>query len=311
MKNVLVTGVSGFVGKACYIEAQRCGRFNVTGSVRTSSSLDEKSFFYSGSISSSTDWKVALTDISVVAHIAGMAHGSGADNGQELHEVNCEATLNLAMQAAINGVKRFVFLSSIGVNGTFSNQPFTEEDNPDPTGAYARSKWDAEQGLWRIHEKTGMEIVIIRPPLVYGYNAPGKFGSLVRLVEKCVPLPLGAVKNKRSFVSLDNLVDLIISCFEHPAAANQVYLAGDGEDISTTDLLRGVAKSIGKPSFLVPVPAYMLRFAATALGKKGLADGFLGNLQVDISKARRMLGWEPPFSVEEGHRRCHNKEKLN
>jgi nucleoside-diphosphate-sugar epimerase len=152
--------------------------------------------------------------------------------------------------------------------------------------------------------ETGMEVVIIRPPLVYGPGVKGNFASMIKLVEKGLPLPLGAIHNKRSLVALDNLVDLIITCIEHPAAANQVFLASDGEDLSTTELLQGVGKAMGKPSRLVPVPAGLLMFGATLLGKKAMAQRLLGSLQVDISKARNLLGWQPPLSVEEGLKRC-------
>jgi len=227
-----------------------------------------------------------------------------ADPLAEYRRVNVDGALNLARQAATAGVKRFIFISSIGVNGNINTRPFTEGDTPNPAELYAQSKWEAEQGLWEIQRETGMELVIIRPPLVYGPNAPGNFGSLMRWVEKGVPLPLGAIHNQRSLVALDNLVDLIIACIDHPAAANQVFLAGDGQDLSTTELLRGVARAMGKSSRLIPVPSSLLMLGATLLGKKAVAQRLLGSLRVDISKARNVLGWEPPISVEEGLRRC-------
>jgi len=223
---------------------------------------------------------------------------------REYRLVNVDSTLNLANQAAEAGVKRFIFISSIGVNGVINTQPFTEDDTPNPVDFYAQSKWEAEQGLWEVQRETGMELVIIRPPLVYGPNAPGNFGSLMRWVNKSIPMPLGAIHNKRSLVAVDNLVDLIITCIDSPAAANQVFLAGDGEDLSTTELLRGVAKAAGVSSRLIPVPATVLMFVASILGKKAVAQRLLGSLQVDISKARDLLGWTPPLSVEEGLRRC-------
>jgi nucleoside-diphosphate-sugar epimerase len=253
------------------------------------------------------DWSSVLDEQQVVIHAAARAHvmkDEVADPLSEYRRVNVDGTLNLARQAAAAGVKRFIFISSIGVNGNSNIRPFTENDTPNPAECYARSKWEAEQGLWEIHRDSGMEVVIIRPPLVYGRGAPGNFGSLIRWVEKGVPLPLGAVKNQRSLVSLDNLVDLIIACLDHPAAANEVFLAGDGEDLSTTELLRGVGKAMGKPARLIPVPESMLMAGATLLGKKAIAQRLLGSLQVDISKARELLGWEPPISVEEGLRRC-------
>ncbi len=222
----------------------------------------------------------------------------------DYQRVNVSGTLKLAQQAAHAGVRRFIFISSIGVNGNVSKRPFSADGHPHPAEAYAQSKWQAEQALWGIQKQTGMEVVIIRPPLVYGPDAPGNFGSLVRWVEKGVPLPLGAIHNKRSLVGIDNLVDLIIRCIDHPAAANQIFLAGDGEDLSTTELLRGVGKAMGKPARLIPVPAGLLQFGATLLGKKAMAQRLLGSLQVDISKTCELLDWKPPYTVEEGLRRC-------
>ncbi|AEY02316.1 NAD-dependent epimerase/dehydratase [Oceanimonas sp. GK1] len=229
-----------------------------------------------------------------------------ADPLAEYRKVNVEGTLNLARQAAVAGLKRFIFISSIKVNGeqTLLGKPFTADDAAAPEDAYGMSKWEAEQGLRQLAAETGMEVVIIRPPLVYGPGVKGNFASMIKLVEKGLPLPLGAIHNRRSLVALDNLVDLIITCIDHPGAANQVFLAGDGEDVSTTELLRGVANAAGKPCRLLPVPAGLLQLGATALGKKAVAQRLLGSLQVDISKARNLLGWTPPLSVEQGLKRC-------
>jgi len=262
-------------------------------------------------LESASNWMDALEGVNTVIHTAARAHvmkDEVPDPLAEYRKVNVAGTLNLARQAAQAGVKRFIFISSIGVNGNINICPFTEHDEPSPAEPYAQSKWEAEQGLWDIQRETGMELVIIRPPLVYGANAPGNFGSLVCWIEKGVPLPLGAIHNKRSLVALDNLVDLIVTCIDHPAAANQVFLAGDGQDVSTTELLRGVGRTMGKPARLIPVPAGMLMFGAGFLGKKAVAQRLLGSLQVDISKARSLLGWEPPLSVEEGLRRCFVSE---
>lgn len=246
----------------------------------------------------------------MLIHAAARAHimkDEVADPLAEYRRVNVEGTLNLACQAVAAGVKRFVFISSIGVNGNISTRPFRVDDQPNPAEPYAQSKWEAEQGLMKLAAETSMEVVIIRPPLVYGPDAPGNFGSLVRWIEKGVPLPLGAIHNKRSLVGIDNLVDLIIHCLDHPAAANQVFLAGDGEDISTAELLRGVGRAMGKPARLIPVPAGLLQFGATLLGRKAMAQRLLGSLQVDISKTRELLDWKPPYTVEEGLRRCFER----
>lgn len=260
-----------------------------------------------GELSVDTDWQQAIAGQQVVIHAAARAHiikDEVADPLAEYCRVNVEGTLHLASQAAAAGVKRFIFISSIGVNGNINTHPFTVDDQPNPGEPYAQSKWEAEQGLWKIQQETGMELVIIRPPLVYGPSAPGNFGSLVRWIEKGIPLPLGAIHNRRSLVGIDNLVDLIIRCINHPAAANQVLLAGDGEDLSTTELLRAVGKAIGRPARLIPVPAAVLQCGATLLGKQAMAQRLLGSLQVDISKTCELLDWKPPYTVEEGLRRC-------
>jgi nucleoside-diphosphate-sugar epimerase len=220
--------------------------------------------------------------------------------------VNVQTTLNLARQAAAAGVKRFVFISSIGVNGcqTATGKPFAEAGQSKPYNFYALSKWEAEEGLSRIASETEMEVVIIRPPLVYGLNAPGNFGSLMRAVRRGWPLPLGAVHNQRSLVALDNLVDFIITCITHPQAANQTFLVSDGQDLSTTELVRGMAHAAGLPARLLPVPVWALQAGGALLGKGDAVQRLCGNLQVDISKARRLLGWVPPVSVEEGLRRA-------
>lgn len=217
-----------------------------------------------------------------------------------------ESTLNLAYQAALAGVKRFIFISSINVNGetTSGRNPFTEDDIPNPVGFYALSKWEAEQGLWKVQGETGMELVIIRPPMVYGPKVQGNFGSLMSLVQKGVPMPLGSIQNKISFVALDNLIDLIITCIDHPNAANQVFLAADGQSISTTELLRGLAKAAGVSPRLFPVPASILMFTLGLLGKKAVAEKVLCSREVDICKASDLICWKPTLSLEEGLSRC-------
>jgi len=261
------------------------------------------------SLDANTDWTDSVTDQQVVIHTAARAHimkDEAADPLTEYRRINVDGTLNLARQAAEAGVRRFIFISSIKVNGeqTSFDKPFTAEDLPAPEDAYGISKYEAEQELMQIAADTGLEVVIIRAPLVYGPGVKGNFSSMMQVVKKGFPLPLGAINNLRSLVALDNLVDLIITCINHPAAANQVFLAGDGEDLSTTELLRGVAKAAGVPSRLIPVPASVLMFMASLVGKKEMAQRLIGSLQVDISKARDLLGWTPPLSVQEGLSRC-------
>jgi nucleoside-diphosphate-sugar epimerase len=203
-------------------------------------------------------------------------------------------------------VRRFVFVSSVKVHGeqTASDKPFVETMAPAPKDAYAVSKDEAEQGLRSIASETDMEVVILRPPLVYGAGVGANFAALMRAVDRGRPLPLGAIHNRRSLVALDNLVDFILTCAEHRAAANQTFLVSDGEDLSTTDLVRRLGRAMEAPTRLIPVPAWLLIAGATLLGRRGVAERLCGNLQVDISKARRLLGWSPPIDVDEGLRRA-------
>lgn len=311
MRRIIVTGSSGFVGSAV------CHRLWLDG-VHTEAVMRNKlelpyPALVVGDLATSNGMDCLASSLfpsDVVVHLASRAHVVNEEVLEPIAEyrrINTNVTLELAKQAAQAGIKRFIFISSIGVNGNINTRPFTAEDQPNPAEPYALSKWEAEQGVWQIQQETGMEVVIIRPPLVYGPGAPGNFGSLVRWVEKGIPLPLGAIHNKRSLVGIDNLVDLIIRCTDHPAAAGQVFLAGDGEDLSTTDLLRGVGKAMGKPARLLPVPAGLLQFGATLLGRKAMAQRLLGSLQVDISKTCELLEWKPPYTVEEGLRRCFER----
>ena len=309
--NILLTGANGFIGSRLARVLNSIPEISLSSVVRRRVEITGSYVFQVPSLEANTDWTHLLANQQVVIHTAARAHiikEKAADLLAEYRRVNVEGALNLARQAAAAGVKRFIFISSIGVNGNINTRPFTEWDTPNPAGPYAQSKWEAEQGLWEIQRETGIELVIIRPPLVYGPNAPGNFGSLIRWTEKGFPMPLGSIHNQRSLVALDNLVDLIITCITHPAAANQLFLAGDGQDLSTTELLRRLAKVSGKPSWLIPIPGSILVFVATLLGKKVLAMRLLGSLQVDISKARDLLSWIPPISVEEGLRCCFSKD---
>jgi nucleoside-diphosphate-sugar epimerase len=310
--NIAVTGGTGFIGNAV-ITGLLSQNYHVVAAVRSEDSSVPKGagMIRVGGLSAETDWSSALKRIDVVVHTAARAHimnDSAADPLAEFRKVNTAGTLNLARQAASAGVKRFIFISSIGVNGNCDTHPFTESDIVNPQEPYAVSKWEAEQGLVELGKgrrekgdrRTGMEVVIIRPPLVCGANAPGNFGRLVKWVKRGVPLPLGAVHNKRSFVALDNLVSFIIHCMDHPRAANKVFLISDGEDVSTTELLQKMARAFGKRSLLLPVPVALMTFAAGLLGKKDVADRLFGSLQVDSSKARDLLGWTPVVSMDEG-----------
>ena len=309
-QRVLVTGGQGFVGKALAAGALSNG-FAVRVSSRQKLIAAEARLEHSqvGDLGPATDWLAALQGVNTVVHCAGRAHvmtDTAADPLTAFRTVNSAGTLNLARQAVEAGVKRFVFVSSVGVNGseTALGKPFSEADKSNPHNVYALSKWEAEQGLLHIAAETGLEVVIIRPPLVYGCNAPGNFGSLMRAVQRGWPLPLGAVHNQRSLVALDNLVDFIVTCITHPLAANQTFLVSDGQDLSTTELVRGMARAAGVSARLLPVPVWALQAGARLLGKGDAVQRLCGNLQVDISKARSLLGWVPPISVDEGLRRA-------
>lgn len=300
--NILVTGSTGFIGR------RLCSRLAAEGyllrcAVRSLAKVQADDRICVGDIGPETRWKEGLNGIDAVVHTAAGTHvmaEQAVDPLDEYRRINVHGTLNLARQAAEAGVRRFVFLSSIKVNGerTLSDSPFTPDDVPAPEDPYGISKHEAEQGLQQLAQQTGIDVVIIRPPLVYGPGVKGNFARMIRLVEKGIPLPLGSIRNQRSLVGLDNLVDLIVTCIDHPEAANQIFLAGDGEDVSTPELLRGLAKAMDKPVRLIPVPAEVLMFGATLLRKKAVAQRLLGSLQVDISKAREVLEWEPPMSVE-------------
>jgi nucleoside-diphosphate-sugar epimerase len=307
--NIVLTGATGFLGARVADQVDRQGDLKLTCIVRrTVPTVGERKVVIN-SLTGRTDLSTALKNQEVVIHAAARSHimrEEVADPLRGYRKVNVEGTLNLARQAAAAGVKRFIFISSIKVNGgqTPLGQPFFSHDAPSPEDFYGISKHEAEQGLRELAAETGMEVVIIRPPLVYGPGVKGNFASMINLVGKGLPLPLGAVHNKRSLVALDNLVDLIITCIDHPGAANETFLISDGEDLSTTQLLRGVAEAMGKPPRLIPVPAGLLQFGATLLGKKAVAQRLLGSLQVDISHTQKCVNWTPPLTVKRGLQRC-------
>ena len=297
---ILLTGASGFIGRTLSSKLGNIARNVLRDGVH--SGLHRRNYFYIDALSAHTKWTGAFEDVQTVVHLAARAHildDRSPDPLQAFRDINLDATVHLAKQAALHGVKRFVFLSSIGVNGNQSTHPFTEEDPPRPEEPYALSKWEAEVALRTVGQETGMEIVIIRPPLVYGPHAPGNFGRLTQAVCKSYPLPLGAVHNKRSLVALENLTDFIILCTHHPRAANEIFLISDDQDISTTQLLRFMAKALGKPLCLWPVPPLMMKLGATLVGKRAAAIKLLGSLQIDCSKAKSMLGWKPVVTVQD------------
>lgn len=261
--------------------------------------------FVVGDLEPSTDWSAALNGVAVVVHCAARVHvmvDVAANPLDEFRRINVIGTLNLARQAAAAGVRRFVFISSIKVNGekTERGHSFSADDTPAQVDAYGVSKMEAEQGLLALSVQTGMEIVIIRPPLVYGPGVKANFASMMRWLRRGVPLPLGALHNERSLVALDNLVDLIVTCLTHRSAAGQIFLVSDGEDVSTTELLRRMGQAMGRPACLIPVPESWLKVAAAMVGKEDVAQRLCGSLQVDIEKTRQLLGWKPPLSLDQG-----------
>jgi len=300
---VLVTGGSGFVGMNLCQQLFDTG-VHVRSVGRSKFQAPSASSFTIDGIDANTDWGDALGHVDVVVHCAARVHimdDRSADPLAEFHEVNTCGTLNLARQAAKVGVKRFIFLSSIKVNGEYTTeQRFVSGDTNIPLDPYGLSKYEAERGLLQLAQETGLEVVIIRPPLVYGPGVKANFLSLLRWVHKGIPLPLGMINNKRSFVALDNLVDLICVCIDHPNAKGQIFLVSDDDDLSTTELLQGMAKALGQPSRLIPVPMFVLNCGARLLGKADIAQRLFSSLQVDISKTKQLLGWSPPITVEQG-----------
>jgi UDP-4-keto-D-QuiNAc 4-reductase len=301
---VLVTGASGFVGSALCAHLVAEG-YAVRGTVRNTQGKPLPGVEYQivPDISIGPKWREVLTDINVVVHCAARVHVMKEESVDPLatfREVNVKGTACLAEQAVDSGVKRFIYISSIKVNGeTTTEHPFKADDKPAPQDPYGISKWEAEQVLWEIAEKTSLEVVIIRPPLVYGPGVRVNFLRLMQGIMSGVPLPLGSIDNLRSIVALDNLVDLIETCMNNPHAINQTFLVSDGDDLSTKALFQRTAVALGRPVRLISVPVFLLWAIADLFGKSGFAQRLCGSLQVDISKTQDRLSWSPPISVDE------------
>lgn len=304
MTRVLLTGASGFVGAAVQARLLSDPRYLVRSVYRRlpSQPLARLEVCQVPGLEPQSDWQQALERVDVVIHCAGRVHVMDereVDPLEVFRRVNVRGTLRLAEQAAEAGVRRFIYLSSIKVNGegTLPGHPYTANDVPAPVDPYGISKLEAEQALLMLAAETQMEVVIIRPVLVYGPGVKANFRSMMGWLNRGVPLPLGAITNKRSLVALDNLVDLIVICTHHPAAANQVFLVSDDEDLSMSELLRLMARALGRPARLLPFPMWMLRGVAQLLGKKALSQRLCGSLQVDIKKTKALLEWTPAISV--------------
>ncbi|MES9963882.1 MAG: SDR family oxidoreductase [Candidatus Sedimenticola sp. 20ELBAFRAG] len=303
--NVLLTGATGFVGRAVSQSLVSSG-FSVRGIARTkaSSPVPGVEYALADLANYEFDWMPVLKGVEVVVHLASRVHvmRDRSDDPLSLYRaINTEGTLRLAQKSALAGVRRFIFVSSLKVNGETSNpgKPICADDVEKPTGPYATSKYEAEKGLFELADKTGMEVVVIRPPLVYGPGVRANFERMMYWLSKGLPLPFGSItENRRSLVALDNLVDLIGLCITHPAAVNQVFLASDGEDFSTSELLHKIALLMGVPSRQIRVPVNLLRLISFILGKQELATRLCDSLQVDISKNRDLLGWSPPVTAD-------------
>ncbi len=299
MKTVLVTGANGFVGQAL------CPLLESAGwTVRKTARSPQPGCVVVGEIGPDTDWRAALEGVAAVIHLAARVHVLHDAAGDPLtlyRTVNRDGTAHLAHQAARAGVKRLVYLSSIKVNGeATSNQPFRPPDPANPQDPYGVSKWEAEQELHRIAADTGMEVVILRPPLVYGPGVKANFLRLLTLVERGIPLPLGAVSNRRSLLYLGNLADVIRCCLEHPAAPDRTFLPSDSTPLSSPALVRAIATSLDKSARLLPIPPVLLKLVGWLTGKNAEVTRLLDSLEIDDPGLRNDLGWLPPYTLEQG-----------
>jgi nucleoside-diphosphate-sugar epimerase len=297
---ILVTGATGFIGAGLIARLAHQGRV-IRAATRRDAMGGQPGVeqLVVGDFTGDTEWAPALEGVNTVVHLAGRVHvmrDRSVDPLGEFRRVNVDAALRLARVAAEAGARRFVYLSTIKVNG--ESGVFREADPPSPRDPYAVSKYEAELGLRQISVEAGLEVVIIRPPLVYGPGVRASFLALMRAVARGIPLPFGAVKNRRSMIARDNLVDFIVTCVDHPHAANETFLVSDGNDLSTPELVRRIARAMGRPARIFSISPSLIQAAAGLLGQREVAQRLLGSLQVDISKARQMLGWIPPVSVD-------------
>jgi nucleoside-diphosphate-sugar epimerase len=308
-KIVLVTGANGFVGRATLARLSNDATWTARAAVRrhVANSPAGSETIAVGDLGPDTEWRTAVRNADAVIHAAARVHVMRDTAGDPLalfRRVNVQGTERLAQEAAEAGVRRFVYISSIKVNGesTPLGAAFTERSIPHPADPYGISKHEAETALAEIGRATGMEVVVVRPPLVYGPGVKANFLSMMKWINRGLPIPLGSVHNRRSLVAVDNLADLIVEALGNPRAANQTFLASDGEDLSTSDLMRRVGAALGRPARLVPVPTSLLIASLAAIGKRRIAERLLWSLEVDSSKARSLLDWRPPLTVDAGLR---------
>lgn len=309
LRSVLVTGGTGFVGSALMSELSKL-EYDLRQLVRAEKKQDDSKVnrFYIDGLDSDVDLSDPLKDVDVVIHLAARVHVMDEKNENphaEYRRINVESTMNLARQAAHLGVKRFIFISSVKVNGELTEKDilFRANDKPNPQDPYGISKLEAESALMQLSKETGMEVVVVRPPLVYGPKVKANFLSMMKWLHKSIPMPFGKIDNKRSLVFIDNLVDLLIRLIDHPKAAGQVFLVSDDHDVSTTALLKSMSFALGKKTLLIPVPVFLLQAVFFLMGKSSLSQRLLGSLRLDISKTKEILDWTPPVSFEEGIKR--------
>lgn len=304
--NILLTGFSGFLGTKVMTAIHPNYNLTLVGRTPPTFECASKATFYKRNISHCTDYSKALDDIDCIIHCAARVHimsDRSKDPLNEYREVNTIGTINLAEQAVQAGVKRFIFISSIKVNGetTLTGEPFSHESPCFPKDFYGQSKLEAEEQLLKLANETGLEVVIIRPTLVYGAGVKANFESLMNLVSTGIPLPFASIKNnRRSLVSVTNLVDLIITCIEHPKATNQVFLVSDDNDISTSGMIIQMSKSLGKTSLQIPMPVFLYKLLGKLVNKEAVVERLTGSLQVDINHTKETLNWKPPQSLEDG-----------
>jgi nucleoside-diphosphate-sugar epimerase len=298
--NLLVTGANGFIG------TQLCGNllkrgWHVRGTVRPSTYRNNLPSHVDvvpiEKIDPLTDWTKVMSGMDSIVHLAAQVHGV---NDIVAGSVNVDGTEHLARMAAVSGIRRFIYLSTVKVNGEGQSLSYTEKDNPKPMDSYASSKWKAEKALYKIARETGLEVVVLRPPLVYGPGVKANFLRLIRIIERGIPLPLARINNRRSLIFSGNLIDAIITCIKNSKASGQTYFVSDGEDVSTPELIRRINTALGRPARLFPFPPVMLKMAGIITGKPAPMQRLLGSLTIDCSKIRQELNWHPPFSMDQG-----------